>query len=530
MHVSLTAVWKRSLCWAALAVPLSLGASCAPADTSQDPVVSIIEPVVQTGTLYGQVDDAATFAPLVDVDVQLLSGGGSTTTDEDGAFTLTSVPTSRTLAVGLSKDGYLDAVVPAALRNESGNLVQNNAVAFVGPVQLLPASAAPATLRVVDGNGNGVAGATVSASVDAAFYVDGVASGTSLATVSDNGDGAYALQGLPDLQVLALSSAGRTLRVVVDPPSGPAVVRAINVAQAGDADVMTFEVEGNDVVVEDLELIDSNVQEFFAADWPLLPSTVAATDAVELTFSSTLLPSALFVSAIDQWGSPIAVDVSTAANPTMSLTSVGGWPTGRVRIWVDAIGEAGGHAAAEGSFFVDSGGMLTMASGALYEGPNGRFICPINNGIMELRLSQPVGGRFIKGDGTVGGLVDAGNGATFLPVTVTSNSVSDVHPLHGASALQVFAQVVEPAPGTSPSGFGSVLRLSWTADNLALVGNGSQAQIALTLTFNDTDAQSALGTPGDDVIRTIDGTPVTQLSGVVTLGLGNYTDVPASCN
>ena len=132
-----------------------------PSDTgpAEDPrAISAIEPVNPTGTLTGQLLDLFSQAPIAGATVTLAHAAGeegtSATTADDGTFELLEVSASASIGLRVEASGYASAWTTVALPNSAGNLAQDNAVAFAGPLHLLPlAEGATPKLRLIDPDG-----------------------------------------------------------------------------------------------------------------------------------------------------------------------------------------------------------------------------------------------------------------------------------------------------------------------------------------------------------------------------------------
>ncbi|MCP4504437.1 MAG: carboxypeptidase-like regulatory domain-containing protein [Deltaproteobacteria bacterium] len=505
------------------------------ADTGSEPqeVVSVIRQVSPAGTVYGQLFDAFTRAPIDGATVVLLSGDVETHSDATGRFFFADVPASSGIGIEFRADGYSSALVEIALENDAGNLAQDNAVAFVGPLFLLPIDDTGIELRVLTAEGASMTGAKINAALNVGFVDGEQERGAMVASVVEE-NGIYRLGGLPDLALLAANDIQGALRISVRSPEGRDEFRNIDVDKATGEGQWRISFSPEEAVDNAFSLVSSNVADLLSGGRHMLPTILPANEVVTLTFSQPVLAEALFIVAQDAYGQVLTTGIDTTANPIITLTSVGGWPQGReVQLLVDAISQSSGEVRSQfsvaGSFFAEQQGGVQLLSGVLLRNGAGPYVCPYEAGVLQVRLSAALGGRAVTVDGTTP-IVDAGKGQTFSPVTVTSTSVPPEHPLALGNGVSVLATLVEPTSGAGRSGFAPMLRIPWSpALALPLVGGGAQTQLSLVVTFNDVAEALARGSSGTAIVRTPNGAPVTQVAGTVTVALGPGTATPASC-
>ena len=86
--------------------------------TDAGPDRTLVEPSDVRGTLWGEVVDAATGAPLEDATIVLAAGDLATedTTDATGAFTFLDVPAGGQVGVTITKQGYTRVTMAVAER------------------------------------------------------------------------------------------------------------------------------------------------------------------------------------------------------------------------------------------------------------------------------------------------------------------------------------------------------------------------------------------------------------------------------
>ena len=433
----------------ALVCSAALIASCTPGEaTGQEDLraVSIIEPVTPTGTVSGYVEDALTGSPLAGVRVVILSGSSPLTADtgDDGTFRIDGVPASTSIALRYDIDGYVQALDIVTIPSSAGNLAQDNGVAFSGPVGLLPAAAGEGGAigeAVVFGADGAVhtEGISLQAQLGVAFFVAGVAQGSIAAEVSvAEGGERFVLGGFPDLAQLAAVAPDAILRLVVAPAAGLGFVGEL--VETTVADLLRdgfVEIVLDDAPVVDglggggLEILDSNVLDLVDGGGPLLPSLLASTEEVEIGFSQRIDESTAFVSAVNEDGDEIPVQLFTEDNPNVRIQFLQANALGQeVNLFIDVFPE--GHALSgeepfskRGAFFVQiEGGVLQLeTTGRLRAvGNSDLFACPDQVAELELTLNGAVGARRLLG-GVAVAVVDGGGAATYLPIVIESSGV-----------------------------------------------------------------------------------------------------------
>lgn len=529
---SLLALCSSSLLAAVLA--------CGPGTGDTDPrVVSEIAPVSPTGTVAGYVYDVSTGAPLQGVSVTLPQlAGKAASTGADGNFRVDDVPASEHLAVQYRLEGHASASDEVTVPSSAGNLAQENAVGFSGPVGLFPIVGAGGpglvvAVAVEDEDGAPISAASVTATLDVAWLIDDEPRGS--LTVLGAADGAsparFELQGLPDLATVASLLPGAALRIVVvpeDPALRPAVlertaasvaservvVAALSPVAPPTAEAPPFEPD------TPLELVDSNVADLLGGTSGSLPSVLSPDESIQLVFNRPIDPSLFFATLVDGRGRSIALAHGDGASVNVELPIGTPLPEGGgAHIFIEAYAEGAATSALAPvrrsgfALFPPADGALGFASfdanqvtHSLHANGNPvAYLCPQQPGELNLTLNARIGGRDANGAGLP---IER-----FLPVRVTSLSAPPGNSLDPVSGqAPVMARLVADGP-VAASGYTTRLSVPWPG-----VSNASSGQntfdYQLRVEFNDLSL--ATGNQ-DQVVRAPGGAPVSVLEGTVTI-------------
>jgi hypothetical protein len=563
-NICAMSISRMTSCVVGAALSSMVLAGC-PGDTgpAEDPrAISAIEPVNPTGTLTGQLLDLFTQAPIDGATVTLAHAAGeegtSATTAADGTFELLEVSASASIGLLVEAAGYASAWTTVSLPNSAGNLAQDNAVAFAGPLHLLPlAEGVTPKLRVLDTDGGLVEAATVTAQLDVRFLDDGVPEGQLQGSAGYlAGQEAFVITGLPDLAALASSLPGARLRasiVPVDTTLNPAVVD-VTVAEmlaAGRYTVVLEDAEPDpepmdagpepDLVEADtpLAIVFSNVADLIDADVlgiagsrVSIPSSLNPNQAISLITSRAIDEATFFISVVD--GDDVAIDVgpfTVNASDELNLSTVtigapaGGWPAGEeLNVVLEALivpgsGPPQAPLVRQGSFLTAPSGPIAINGTGAIVNNAGTTVCPTGASFLLLSLNGQVGGRFPDGGAALGrdDLLAARASSTSV-IVQDGSSLDDGYD----DAAPASAELLETG-AFAPSGYTDTLRIPFGGafTNLALSQGQLTVDLDITIDFNDLETSNLNGSFGDVVARVAGGAPAGSLTATVTFDTNN---------
>ncbi len=504
---------------------------------TNDPVVSVFEPVNPTGTVTGQVVNALDGQPVANATVTLPAMDATATTAANGGFVFEDVPSSAQIALSISADGLSSAIDTVTIPSSAGTLAQDNGVAFSGPVGLLPTVAGEGGARarfVIRQDGVAVSDSVVDSRLDVGYFVSGAAFGQLIGTAVVDGDG-WVIDGLPDLRALAVALPSARVRVAMS-PADPSLFRPTVI----DLDVGALLSRGTVVVdleptVEPpppepdpepgfaegdaLEVVDSTLVDL-VDNGALLPSVLTLANGVTLTFNRPILAGTFFVDAIASDGAAVPATATTSDDLTFAISFGAGQAGGsEIRVVIDAIADAPAAEGiapyrAEGTFFVADPAPVSIASAYYAENGNREEVaCPdqLNNRQLVIELTGPVGARVLQNGGaTAAGLND------LIRVGIFSDGAGGVDLFNVPTGDPVLASIVE----TTGSGSGFRTRLVVPGNAFVNPPNpqGNNADnAALVLRFNDLTTADELGGGGDVVVRRPNGQPLTEVTATIDI-------------
>jgi hypothetical protein len=202
-------------------------AACGGSDSS--PIgVNNVSP---TGSVGGLILDAATMGPIAGVPVIVIAGGkilpsaDGAATDAAGRFAIEGVPAGDLIVQIAPKAGYQQVTIEGALANAAGDFPLANSTLSVGPIALIPLSAADAPFKVQLINPDGSPGASVKAHLRTqAAWVDlstGSPQGRGFAVAEATSDNAGILRfsGIPDFLKIAgiVGAVSDTVQIILPP-------------------------------------------------------------------------------------------------------------------------------------------------------------------------------------------------------------------------------------------------------------------------------------------------------------------------
>ncbi|MDF1562604.1 MAG: carboxypeptidase-like regulatory domain-containing protein [Deltaproteobacteria bacterium] len=198
---------------ASLAVSVACGGGNSNADAGPDRTQ--VEPSDVRGTIWGEVVDAATGAPLEGATIVLALGdlASDATSDASGSFSFLDVPAGGQAGVTITKEGYTRVTLAVAIPGANGDFPTDNIGAFVGPVGLFPLTGS-VEVQVVGFDSTPIDAATGSATASVAYVNGNIAMGRVTVTAA-SASGNMRFQGLPSLQGMALW--GGNVDVVIGP-------------------------------------------------------------------------------------------------------------------------------------------------------------------------------------------------------------------------------------------------------------------------------------------------------------------------
>lgn len=480
-----------------------LAAACGPGEPPRS--VTIIDPVAPTGSLAGLVVDAVTGGPIEGAKATVLNVAGKTAESNGaGAWLISLVPASTSLAVTITKDGFIPAYDEVDIPSSAGNLAQNNGVGFSGPIGLFPVDdAGKLALRAVGPGGVAIAGATATVHLDAAFTREGVAAGSAGGVVGDDG----LIRGLPDLFAVAAVLPDALLTAVVAPPAGSALLpraATTTVREAIAAGAFVVELTAAGGGAPDLGILSSNVADLVDTE-AIVPSTLAVSEPVRFTFNEPVDPTTLFVRVVREDGTDVPVAAPTTADDlSFDVVVAGGaMPPGaemNVRVEVVAVGGSALFQR-DGTFFTTpTDPALAIASARLVEKTSRALTCPAGaDATIEITMNQPVGARDDDGEP-----VDVPG--ELLPVRATSTAAifADTA-LAGTDGGVALADFFDLPSGQPSSGFTTRFDVAWPATVVSGASTGS-VTAGLALEFNDVEAAADTGR-GPTALRLTNGVP-----------------------
>ncbi|HJZ87908.1 MAG TPA: hypothetical protein VKN99_22190 [Polyangia bacterium] len=268
-----------------------------------------------SGSVGGMVVDAATRAPLKDVQVKLIAGAQTMMqkTDMGGVFGFRGVPAGAVL-LSMHLDRYVDAVDREVLPGAAGQFPTGNGAVTVGPLGLLAASSS-FTVRVVSVRGEPQNMVVLSARtrVQQVDFSDpaGVARGELTVHATTDTGGLAKFTDLPDFASLAglipdlVTVQVPPFRVGSTPESQydfPGLQVNFNLAQLGST-VPTIVLAAPPT---GLALLASNVATLFGVSLGTdLSSVVASTDTLFAVFNLPIDGPSLRVSLLDELGAEV---------------------------------------------------------------------------------------------------------------------------------------------------------------------------------------------------------------------------------
>ena len=380
-----------------------------PPPPPEGPNVTRVDPTTVEGTVWGEVLDAVTGAPLEGATVALAVGEArqETTSDADGAFTFTGVPAGGTVGVTLSKEGYTRATVTVFIPAEAGNFPVQGIGAFVGPISLFPTDST-LTVQIVGYDGLPVDGARVRATTSAAFLEGRVprASHSREATASA---GIATLSGMVNLR--AAADAGLSVTVLVEPVDrdGDSLYEYLGVSANYAA--TTLLTAGGRVLLElgppggsaPLNVIATNIGSIQRGQPRPGDSVVATNGEIRIAFNQPVRQDALVVDAFLYDGStPFPVTGRVESGNTVVVTPAMPYDPGReyhLRLEVLAAGteSAGNRRTLRGAYFSAPADAEVRVSRAITVDSNSTGNFDAGDQV-ELQLSQVIG----RGEGLVG--------------------------------------------------------------------------------------------------------------------------------
>ncbi|MEW5851530.1 MAG: hypothetical protein AB2A00_22260 [Myxococcota bacterium] len=507
--------------------------------TDEDlPVRTIVDPTAPVGSVAGEVKGFVDDGALSGVQVTLLVGKDtfSTQTDDAGLFRVEAVPAGGMVHVVLTRDGFHSAELDVFLDDEAGNFPSGNAHAFVGPVVLIPFGDTPLSVRVLTQDGLAASGVRVLMDLAARYALQGgggmTAAGVVHQEATTDGEGNAAFNMLPDPVRLAARLPGLSVQLTVAPyaPSGgpgtAGETRTIPVSQLAT--------QGTQVVVvvqplqanAPLEVLASNVPDLITNRVVPVPGMVEASTAttegyLRLVFNQPVDLGTLDAVVVAEDGSPL--------NPN-------GTPTR-----LDVVGSDGGGLSSTVQLILPRAPPGTEANLSIRAAtPSGRawedsaalyFTQTEELGVtrmvqltsnnpdlslgageqVELILNQPVGGRDVNGS-------PVGTG-TFIPIIATLT--------RPGTSIRAEATLYEPTPPAPFVKGGYTTRLRLTVPNDVTLGLGPAA-VQVKLEFNDAAIRDGGPSGGGQArVTTPQGTPLTLLNGSAVLTL-LAADTPAT--
>jgi hypothetical protein len=532
--------------------------------TAEDPrAISAIEPVNPTGTLTGQLLDLFSQAPIAGAMVTLAHAAGeegtTATTAADGTFELLDVSASASIGLLVEASGYASAWTTVALPNSAGNLAQDNAVAFAGPLHLLPlAEGASPKLRLLDPDGGVVSEATVTAQLNVRFLDDGVPEGQLQGSAGYlAADEAFVISGLPDLAALASAMPGARVRASVVPTDtslNPAVVD-VTVAEmlaAGrytvwladadaEPDVLVDAGPGPDLVEPDtpLAIVYSNVADLIDVDVlgisgtrVSIPSSLSANEAISLVTSRAVDDATFFVSVVD--GDDDAVSVgAVSVNPSdeLDLSTVtiaapaGGWPAGEeLNVLLEALiepdsGPPQTPLVRQGTFLTAPAAPLAIQTTGALVNNGGTTVCPNAASFLAITLNGQVGGRYPNGSSALGrGDLLAARASSTSAIVTNGAPLDDGYDGNDPA----YAELQETG-AFAPSGYSDTIRIPFGGafNDLALTAGQLTVDLQLTIVFNDLATSNLNANYGDVVARVAGGAPAGTINATVTFDTNN---------
>ncbi len=285
-----------TLC-AALASTVACGNGKSTADAGPDQTQ--VAPSDVRGTVWGEVDDAATGAPLEGASVSLAIGSSAlqATTDASGAFSFQGVPAGGQAGVTISKDGYSRVTLQVGIPGNTGNFPADGIGTFVGPVGLFPLTGR-IDAQVIGYDATPIDAATGVAQAPAYLLYGGLQG--SLTVSAASASGTMPFQGLPSLAALALKGARITLVVSPVDSDGDGLIDYQGVRKQFDAE--TLLTRGGRVTLElppaggssNLKVIASNVASILNNGVPQPGgSVIDVNDPIRVVYNQTLDPSTL---------------------------------------------------------------------------------------------------------------------------------------------------------------------------------------------------------------------------------------------
>ncbi len=181
----------------------------------EGPSVSRVDPTTVTGTVWGEVLDALTGAPLEGATVSLAAGetATTTTTDASGTFHFSGVPAGGNVGVTITKEGFTRATTQVYVSASAGNFPTEGAGAFAGSISLFPTDSA-LTVRVLGYDGQAIDGATVRVTINGAYVLGSNVRGR----YSRSGVTAGGIATIPGiLNLLAASDFNLTFDILAEP-------------------------------------------------------------------------------------------------------------------------------------------------------------------------------------------------------------------------------------------------------------------------------------------------------------------------
>lgn len=545
---------------------MSLVLAACPSDTgtANDPrAISAIEPVNPTGTITGQLLDLFSSGPIEGATVTLAHATGeegtSTATATDGTFELLEVPASAAIGLLVEAPGYASAWTTVALPNSAGNLAQDNAVAFAGPLHLLPlAEGAMPKIRALDPAGTVIEAATVSAQLNVRFLDDGVPDGQLQGSAGYlAADEAFIISGLPDLAGLASTLPGARLRasiVPTDPGLNPSVVdlTVSEVLAAGRYTIVLDEANPEPEVIIDagpdpdlvepdtpLAIVYSNVADLIdadvlgiAGDRVSIASSLGSTEAISLVTSRPVDPSTFYVSVIDGEDDAVAVGaVSVNGSDELDLSTVtiaapgGGWPAGEeLNVLLEALiepdsGPPQAPLVRQGTFLTAPNGALALQTAGALINNNGDVVCPAGAAFLDMRLNGQVGGRYPNGTPALGrGDLLAARVSSTSAIVGDGTQLDDGYDGNNPASVALQETGVFP-----PSGYSDTIRVPFGGafGDLDLAQGQLTVNLDVTIVFNDLATSNLNNNFGDVVARVAGGAPAGTISASVTFATDN---------
>jgi hypothetical protein len=320
----------------ALALALA-GATCPGTQTetpapNNDPVITVVEPTLPTGTVGGLVLDFANGNPLPGVDVKLTAGNKTltATTDASGVFGFEGVPAGGVVHLRLTLAQYQGADLDVPLDDAAGNFPSNSANAHVGPVALIKAGTSPPRVTVYGPDGTPAQGARILADLPVRFVTygaDGMPQARGQTHVDGNADatGTLALATLPDPAVLATRFPAMSLTITV---AAFGTAENGSALAAGTTRVVTLQelLVGNNQVVIGLGPFENDELRIIASNLPDLVTGRVVQFPGEIPPSGTTEDSVLRVvfnqPVLIDYDGVVAVMVAEDGHPLPGLVDV----------------------------------------------------------------------------------------------------------------------------------------------------------------------------------------------------------------